>query len=90
MAPVLVAGTIVGGIVLIVEMPGTLIVEEHTIRVIHEELGRREVHLRPKGARVIALNGGSRGHIWIDECRRWILTQAYLRKDLEGYGPCQQ
>lgn len=47
---------------LIVEMVGSVGVQEHAIRIVHKVLRRREVNLRPQRACVVARNRNSRGH----------------------------
>ena len=38
MAPMLVAGDNAGGVVLVVQMPGTVCINEHAIGIVHEVL----------------------------------------------------
>lgn len=60
MTPVLVPRDIAGGIILVVEVIGAVVVAKHAIGVIHELPRRREVNLRAILAGIVSNDDGAR------------------------------
>jgi hypothetical protein len=53
MTPVLVTGYDTGGIVLVVQVPGAVCIDEHAIGIVHEILMAKELALKARGIQML-------------------------------------